>query len=450
MLDDSTKSDPNALTDYAEDAGWIDAAPELVTRRRFLAIAEALGGTAALGTLAGCTGGSGGGGGSPTATQTKTEASKTATQTKSTPTTSKPANLETVKLAYVPAGASAPIWVADHFGIFADKGIKIKATTSVSGSKATAQLATGQLDIVSGAIGASTFNALANDIPIELSADLASSTPGLPIGNRYWIKKELYTDGMTMDDIKGPVTVGENAPASVGEYELARTLSIHDNLSWDDVNVKFMPFPQMISGMASGAIDIAHQIDPLGPIMGQKLGAKFLEYSNRPTPQLQVAGLIVGGPFKNQRPDIAQKFHEAYILGIRKYYEMGGPENDTIAKVVADQLGNPVSSIKTSIPYFHNKNGLLWEDNIMDQQDYMACQGYIKTKVAKKDIFANDLMNAALDVVGAVPKSEERVGKKVFDEWKSNSPNPSDWPPLASQRLPAKFPNDKVCGHPLT
>lgn len=446
MLDDDTKADAGSLTDYVEDAGWLDHASELVTRRRFLAIAETLGASAALGTLAGCTGG---GGGTPTATATKTEQSMTTTGKQSTPTnTTKPAKLETVKLAYVPAGASAPIWVADHFGIFEEKGIKIEATTSVSGSKATAQLATGQLDMVSGAIGASTFNAIANDIPIKLSADLASSTPGLPVGNRYWISKDLYQDGMTMDDVQGPVTLGENAPASVGEYELARTLSIHDNLSWDDVEVKFMPFPQMISGMASGAIDIAHQIDPLGPIMEAKLGAKFLEYSNRPTPQLQIAGLIVGGPFQDQRPDVAQKFHEAYILGIRKYYEMGGPENDTIAQVVADQLGNPVSSIKLSVPYFHNKNGLLWEDNIMDQQDYMACQGYIDTKVSKGDIFATDLMNAALDEVGAVPKSEERVGVDVFNEWKANSPR--DWIPLSGHKEPATFPNDKVCGHPLT
>jgi ABC-type nitrate/sulfonate/bicarbonate transport system substrate-binding protein len=357
-------------------------------------------------------------------------------------------SMETVTLAYVPSAATAPIWVAEDAGYFEERGIELNETTQVSGSKATAQLGTGQLDIAVGAVGASTFNAIYNDVAISFSADEASSTPGLPLGNRYWIRDGLWEEGLTMDDLEGDITIALNASASVGEYMLARTLSIHDNLSWDNVEVVTMPFPQMISAMGSEAIDIAQQIDPLGPIMAQNVDAHFIEYSHRPSPELQIGGIIVGGPFENQRRDVAVDWHQAYILGIREMYDLGGTTSDAVANILSNQLENPVESIKSSVPYFHNKNGRLYTESVVDQQDYLACQGYVQNKVSPEDMFSTDLVVDALEGIETLPEAEERVGMDVMEDWQSRSP--LDWPLLDEHTVPEEFPNDEVCGNPLT
>lgn len=443
MTADNTSSRSESQTKSTGGEGGWSGSGSPVSRRRFLDVAQATGAAVTLGALAGCAGGDGGdgsgggdgsdGGGTPSGGQTTTAQTSR--------------KMEEVKFSFVPSTATAPIWLAQEFGYFEERGITITGTTSISGSKETAQLGTGQLDHSVGAVGASTFNAIANDVSIKFSCDEASATPGLPIGNRYYIRDGLWQDGMTFEDVETPVTIATNAPASVGEYMLARTIAIHDNLSWDSVKVELLPFPQMISAMGSESIDIAQQIDPLGPVMEQKLNAHFLEYSNRPTPDQQVAGIIVGGPFLEKRPEVARKWHEAYILGIRDLYELGGYAGEEVAPVVAKALDRDESSIVRAIPYLPNKNGKLQEDNVVAQQEYLACQGYVEKPVSREEMFANDVREAALDEIGRVPEEEERVGQDVMDSMMERSP--ISWPRV-EHKEPNEFLTDEICGHPLS
>lgn len=437
MPEDGTRSTGKDGRDHVRRTTLSDGGSR-VNRRRFLSAAGASG---ALAVFAGCIGGDDDGGDDGGDGSDGGDGGDGG----STPL-DRPGDLEEVRMSFVPSSATAPIWIAEDRGYFEERGIELVPDTSVSGAQATAQLATGQLDIAVGAVGASTFNAIADDVPIKLSADEASSTPGLPVGNRYYIHPDLYEDGMTLEDVEPPVTFALNVTAAVSEYMLARAIAAVDNLSWDNVEVETLPFPQMISAMESGAIDIAQQIDPLGPLMAREIGAEFIDYSNWPAPEVFVAGIIVGGPFQNQRRDVARKWHEAYILGIREYHELRGLGNEEVATLTADALDNPVESTRTSIPYLHNKNGRVPIDDVMTHQQFLACQGYVEAQVPEEDVFAIDLLEEALDEIGRVPEDEERVDVSGFEEYRDASP--ADWPETRGHPDLAEFPTDDVCGNP--
>ncbi len=432
--------DSQGYSSNSPTGGSSTSTGRFTNRRKFLAAGAAT----LAGALAGCSSGGDSGGGD------SGDSSSGGTETSGPTTTSNPANgsMESVRMSFVPASATAPIWVAREQGYFEERGIELELATSIAASRVTTQLATGQLDISIGAVGASTFNAISDDIPISLVADEASSTPGLPVGNRYYIRSDLHEDGMSLADVETPVTIALNTTASVSEYMLARSIAVNDNLSWDNINVETMPFPQMISAIDSGAIDIAQIIDPLGPLMEERTDAEFIEYSNQSAPNVQIAGITIGGPFENQRRGVARRWLEAYIEGIRTYYDLGGLASDDVAPLVAEALDNPESSIRTAVPYFHNKNGRLWTDDILAHQEFLACQGYIEETVPAEEIFATDLLEEALDNIGRVPESEERVGEDVFAEWQERSP--ADWPDFTGHTSPSEFPVDEVCNSPLS
>ena len=76
-------------------------------------------------------------------------------------------------------------------------------------------------------------------------------------GNPVLVRKALWDSGQvrSFSDLRGrPVAI--NGPAGGGEYTLGTVLR-KNNMGFDDVNVVYMPFPDMVTALGGGSIDAA-------------------------------------------------------------------------------------------------------------------------------------------------------------------------------------------------
>lgn len=403
---DDDEASPERWADVLEDRGVMDVLP--VDRRKFLALAHGFGGASALTALTGCVGGDGGTPEPETVIKTRVE-ERTVVKTPS-------GDPDLVRVSSVPVNGTLPIYIGQAEGYFAERNIEVEVTQAVSGSKATAQLATGQLEGTAGATGASTMNAIAQGVGIKAVGARTQILPDRASTLVFLAREEVYEEGMDLEDAAG-MTWATNATSSVGHHHVARALKAH-GLTFDDITLQTLPFPQMISALDSGAIDIAQEVGALANAAKVNANAKHVEFTGVTSPRSQVAFLQFGEPFINQRRETAVKFLEAYILGIRDMYEYG-PFSDRVATIWENATGQPPAILRGGVPAWASKNGRLNEESLLRQQEFWKCLGDQDEIIPKRDLVDNDLRMEALETIGTVDESEEYPSVEQWEQWKS-------------------------------
>ncbi|AUX08788.1 ABC transporter substrate-binding protein [Halalkaliarchaeum desulfuricum] len=349
---------------------------------------------------------------------------------------------DTVAFGTLPIAAVAEVFIAKDRGFFADRNIEIETERIAGASQAVPQLASGDLDVASGSIGAGVFNSIAQDVPVRAVADQTQYWDDQPSGNRFWIRAELYEEGMSFSDLPEDPTVAINGEATAMDYLVGRLLQLND-MGWDDVTVTEMPFPDMISAMGSGEIDACTIPDPLGLQVAQETGAGQLLYGSQLAPRMQIATYFFGEPFMEDRPDVARRWLEAYLLGIREYYDLGGFPNEEVASIISEEIDVPVPAIQASIPSLVHKNGRMNVDSLMRQQEFHACRGYLDETVSADEVVDETLLDAALDEVGRLDESEATPSVGTIHEWSETAPAP--YAPVGEITVPEGFPGERIC-----
>lgn len=349
----------------------------------------------------------------------------------------------TVTFGTLPIAAVAEVFIAQDRGFFEDRNIELEIERITGATQAVPELASGDLDVASGSIGAGVYNSIAQGVPVRAVADQTQYWAEQPSGNRFWIREELYSEGMSFSDLPEDPTVAINAEAGSMDYLLGRLLQAND-MGWDEVSVTEMPFPDMIAAMGSGEIDACTIPDPLGLQVASETGAGQLLYGSQLAPRMQIAAYFFGEPFMEDREDVAKRWLEAYLLGVREYYDMGGFPNEEVASIISEEIEVPVSAIRASIPSLVHKNGRMNVDSLMRQQEYHACRGYLDATVDADEVVDESLLEAALEEVGRLDEAEATPSVETIDEWSEAAPAP--YPPVGEILAPEGFPNDRICG----
>jgi ABC-type nitrate/sulfonate/bicarbonate transport system substrate-binding protein len=214
-------------------------------------------------------------------------------------------------------------------------------------------------------------------------------------------------------------------------------------MTWDDVQTREILYTNMAGAMEAGEIDACAIPDPLGLQLIQQTGAKRLLYASAVAPTMQIGVYLFGGPFVADRPDVATRWLEAYLLGVREYYEMGGFPDEEVARIVSDTFGLPAGAIKASVPSLPHKNGRVNATSVMDQQAYHACQGLLEQPVEQSAVIDESYLESALDAVGRLDESAATPSVETILEWGENAPAP--YPPVGAIRTPAQFPGESIC-----
>jgi predicted O-methyltransferase YrrM/ABC-type nitrate/sulfonate/bicarbonate transport system substrate-binding protein len=400
--------EPSAPSDAAPAAGGRSTnRGKKLTRRTFLAGT----GAATVGALGGCLGAPGGG----------------------------PAS---VTFGTLTIPSVAEVLIAKDKGYFADRNIELEIERIQSAPKATPQLANGDLDVATGSIGASLFNSVAQGIDINVVADQTQYWRGQPSSNRILFRTAAVPDTDSIYDIPEGLTIGLHGRGNVDSYIWGRILALND-MTWADVNPTSVLYTNMPTAMAEGKMDACAIPDPLGLQVLDKAPATRLGYASMVAPRMQIGAYLFGGPFMTDRPEVATRWLEAYLEGVREYYELGGFPSDEVATIVNETFGLPKAAIKASIPSLPHRNGYLNEESIGSQQAYHACRGAVDTAVDVSKVVDQSLLDTALDAVGRLDESAATPSVETIQEWSENALAP--YPPVGEIQEPPGFPGDAMC-----
>lgn len=353
---------------------------------------------------------------------------------------------DTVTFGTLPIATVVPILIAQEEGYFEERNIEVERERINGVPLAAPQLASGDIDVAAGSFGASIANSISQDVPIKIAADMAQHYPNVPGAARVWAREGIYSEDATFpeiaDAVDGPLTVAHNAEGGSLDYVLGRVLTAYD-MSWEDVEVNEIQFSNMVSALMSGDVDACIAPDPLGLALANNANAGHVLYASAVAPRMQIAAYFFGGPFIEQRTDVAVRWLEGYLKGVRTYYEMGSYPDDEVATIINEAFDINKQAIKSSVPAIPNKNGRVNQDDVMRQQEYHACRGYVDNPVERSELFDTSLLSEALDSVGRVSEAEAAPSPDQVRQWGENAPRP--YTPIGEISELPDFPGDTIC-----
>ena len=303
-------------------------------------------------------------------------AAPTAAQAAAPAVAATPATVETVRVAYNPQLPAAPILVAEEKGYFRAGGIEIEMIRAENAAAVFQALAAGEVDVGRGAISAGTFNALSRGLDMRIVATGHAEPPTGRAGNPIVVRKDLWDSGAvrSVPDLRGR-SVAINGPAGGGEYTLGVALRDH-GLSVDDVNVTYMPFPDMVAALGGGAVDAAASIiEPQATTALRRGFAAMLVPAPRPGNQTTV--IFYGQRFMAERPALAQRWMVAYLKGIRDLVGDGWRQPEHLA-ILNRATGLPVDLIEESVAPYWDADGRLNRDDLAEQQRFYQERGHLR------------------------------------------------------------------------
>lgn len=292
-----------------------------------------------------------------------------------------------VRTGYLPVISYVPIFVAVDLGYFKEKNIEIELLRFASGAKQMAPLASGSIDVAAGGASAGLFNAIASGSNFKIVADKGQNRDGKAYGNQLILStaamEKVKAGGFKA--LKGETfaTFGKGSVADFGLYHELK----HGGLDWSEVRIVNLEPPKIYQAIKSGAIVGASTAEPWSAIVEvEGIGVRYLTAADIPEiAETQIAVIMYGGDFMTKQRDLAQRWMDAYIKGIR-YYNKNGMMHDTVVKILQKYTKVDGKVLAKSIPVYLDNNGRVNIKSIQQQIDWNVKVGNLKTPIDARAI----------------------------------------------------------------
>jgi NitT/TauT family transport system substrate-binding protein len=304
-----------------------------------------------------------------------------------------------IVIATVPTIASASTYIADARGYLREAGIDAEIQLIDSVSTAMPLLASGRVQVAQGGLAAAFWNGLAQDMPVIMAFEGGST----PLNHHVLLGLGAKDKIKTVADLKGH-TVALNAPGSIIGYDLYKVLG-SAGLGVKDVDVKYIPFPQMGVALQNGAVDAAVDVPPFGDLIIEKgLGVNWIDTDAylKPAP-VTVVHYVVNSDWAKANSDLAHRLFVAIGRGTRDYCQAyhHGPNRD---EVIAIMIKYGVAGDHDSLDKFpwqaRDPNGRFNMASLLDVQDWYFNDGYIKQKLAPEKLVDPSYAEQAAKALG--------------------------------------------------
>jgi len=240
------------------------------------------------------------------------------------PLTSTPAPTK-VTIGVVANTADGGIFVAQDRGYFKGEGIDLEVQRFQTLVDMVAPLTSGQLQIASGALAASLFNAAARGVAIRVVADKGQTPSPEWDYQALVIRKDLIESRRVTEyrDLKDLRLVTSGRGNST-EVVLSTALS-KGGLTLQDVNFGQMGFSDMVAAFASKSIDGGIVVEPfVSRVVSDGTGVRWKSTLDVLGRNEQVGAIVYGEQFAANQ-DLARRWMTADIRGVREYNDAFGP-----------------------------------------------------------------------------------------------------------------------------
>src|SRR5262245_51742950 len=257
------------------------------------------------------------------------------------------AQAPTMKIGYIPSDSFAVLYLlADRY--LTPTGVTVQMVRLPGGAEITSQVATGQLQLGGAGMGAAGFNAVAAKLPIEFIAPLHMGY----LEDYFIVRKAVWgTEVKRIADLKGrPVAL--NTRGAAVEWVLDQVLR-RDGLTIKDVQVKIMPFPDMVPALESGAVDAAILTEPF-PTLAEEKGVAVRPLT-RPTgaKAIPITAAFWNAEWAKANGDLAHKVMVGYLRAARDLAADGGKgwSDDRNVDVIVKYTSAKKEVIKKARPH---------------------------------------------------------------------------------------------------
>ena len=280
----------------------------------------------------------------------------------------------TVKIGYIPTDSFAALFLLADRHLPA-AGINVETVRLAGGSEIVSQVATGQLQLGGAGMGAAGFNAVVSGLPVEYIAPLHSGY----VEDYFVVRKALWgKEVKRIADLKGRA-VALNVRGAAVEWILDLALR-RDGLTIKDVQVKLMPFPDMVPALESGAVDAAILSEPF-PTLAEEKGIALRPLTKaagaKPVP---ITAIFWNKEWAAANPDLANRVMVAYLKAARDLALGDGWQGDKTLDVIVKFTPAKPDVLKKARPHALDAN-LEMDASVLDSmQKFNAELGYLKYK----------------------------------------------------------------------
>ena len=279
-----------------------------------------------------------------------------------------------VKIGYIPSDSFAVLYLmADRY--LTPAGINAQLVRLPGGAEITTQVATGQLQMGGAGMGAAGFNAVAAKLPIEFVAPLHMGY----LEDYFTVRKAVWgSEVKRIADLKGrPVAL--NTRGAAVEWMLDQGLR-RDGITIKDVQVKIMPFPDMVPALESGAVDAGILTEPF-PTLAEDKGVGVRPLA-RPAgaKAIPITAAFWNAEWAKANPDLAHRVMLGYVRAVRDLAADGGRgwHEDRNLDVMVKYTGAKREVIKKARPHVVDPNLELDTSTLDSMQKLNAELGYLK------------------------------------------------------------------------
>jgi NitT/TauT family transport system substrate-binding protein len=314
--------------------------------------------------------------------------------------------LETIRVGIIGNATDATFFLAQERGYLREVGLDVETTQFNSANLMVAPLGAGQLDVGGGAPGAGLFNAIARGVNVRIVGDRARAVAGTRF-NCLTVRKSLLDSGAVRDfaDLRGRV-FAENAPGVITTYVMERELQ-RVGLGLQDVNTTVMGFPDFLTAYANDAIDFGFLVEPFITVGEQRGVLQCWRPTSDLEPDFQIAVVLYGPGFADQRPDSARRFTLAHMRAMRDYYRAffgDGQGRDDLLQVIARIMGSRDFDLLARLaPSWMDPNGGVNVASLRDIQRWYLGRGEQTGEVDFDRVVDMSFVNYANDRLGRYP-----------------------------------------------
>ncbi len=310
------------------------------------------------------------------------------------------ADLTPVTIGYVPVSIYAPLFVAKELGYYEELGLDVTLTANTGGSDLITLTAAGNLDISAAGAGPAFWNANAQGLPITIIAP--GHQEGSPVATPLMISRTACESGAitSVADLAGK-RVSVNAPGGT-EFWLGSALATA-GLSIDDVDEQFLPFPDAIAALDSGAIDAAMIGEPLAT-QAELDGFAVRLLPDFPVQGVQPTTIIANDDFLASNPDVATGFVAAYLKASRAL-SGDGFKDPAVLAIIEEYTGVPADLARLAMQPVYQPNGEISFATLAGLQTFFRGRDQLEydTDIDPASLADTQYVDGALGLIGTAP-----------------------------------------------
>jgi NitT/TauT family transport system substrate-binding protein len=284
-----------------------------------------------------------------------------------------------VKIGFVPSESFAPLFVAHERGHFKAQGLTTELVRLPSGAAILTQVSTGDLQVGGGALGAAGFNAAHQKLPVAFVAPMHYAYT-----EDYLVVRKAEIDAgrfKSVADLRGkPCAI--NAKGVATEWVLDEVVQ-PGGLRIENLDVKTLPFPEMLPALDNGAIHCGIITEPFATQAEEKgIGVRPLKAKagTRPVP---ITVAFWNSDWAKKNDAAARAFMIGYLRAVRDLSEPNAWRAPVHLEILSKHTGVGADVLTKTRPPVFSPNLELEEKVMMSQQEFNLRLGYLKYKEMK-------------------------------------------------------------------